>query len=269
MPINSIIELLKRKPPKKNSSKKAPSARRPPKRLSLSLREKLYRRYKPPPKTVNTSPPPPIPSEVSKILSAAEYKQKKTNIINNKNQASESESESSGDDYLVDPNNLDLGSSFFAEQKSQNSSEQRAPVFDCNAGLHLTDSGESDADLEDENKDKVESHSSEARSSVVQKINKSSSEQIHDFRELHDFTKRMETAKHQLQNFKSANFPGTSSDEKIDVTKLLSLGEGPSKDASPIKQKSSKKRKAGKETSDDSDWEDVQGKSKKTMKLTN
>lgn len=227
----------------------------------------MYRKYQPPPKTVNgsgSSNTLPVPSGISKILFASEYKPKIAETTANKKSravsSNESESESSGDDHLVDPNNLDFGSSFFNQTKSPDSSE-KPPVFDCNAGLNLTDSEGSgdeqqDAAKNDDENDKKESKGSE---SVIKKINKASSEQIHDFRELHDFTKRIETAKNQLKNFKSDRFPGTQ--EQTDVTKLLALGEG-------SKDKTGTKRKATQEiNSDDSDWEDVEGKSK-SMKLS-
>lgn len=170
-----------------------------------------------------------------------------------------SDSESSGDEGLVNPNEIDFNSEFFNVKANdqENQPQTSAPVFDCNAGVNLSDSSDSD----DEDFSEVPAQSktdSPKKSSVINKINTKSTKEMHDFSSLHSFAKNLESAKNQLQKLKQkeANAAKLNTDES-DVTKLLSLGEGPSTSAGASRKR---KHKDGGQHSDDSDWENVSGK---------
>ncbi|KFB46985.1 AGAP002106-PA-like protein [Anopheles sinensis] len=171
-----------KKPPKKVKRKtartKAPAKRKQrkkdqveideePIKLTTFTVEQLYRKYRPDlahPLPQSDKPGP------SKGLSS------KRSDENGDNR----DSESSGDDYLVDPSELDLDSEFF--RPTEQESEQRKAVdlfFDCNAGVELTDS-------EDDNETKEamlvgaaranQHHSTDAEmgKKLIQQINQSS-----------------------------------------------------------------------------------------------
>uniref|UniRef100_A0A182XGG7 Rad4 beta-hairpin domain-containing protein n=1 Tax=Anopheles quadriannulatus TaxID=34691 RepID=A0A182XGG7_ANOQN len=121
----------KGKPP---ARQKSPSADDEPIKLTTFTVEQLYRKYRPdlahPERPSTSKAPAAPPTKRTKPNSAA-------------GGGTGDESESSGDDYLVDPSELDLNSDFF--RPSEQEQEQRHAVnlyFDCNAGVELTDSEE-------------------------------------------------------------------------------------------------------------------------------
>uniref|UniRef100_A0AAG5CUT7 Rad4 beta-hairpin domain-containing protein n=1 Tax=Anopheles atroparvus TaxID=41427 RepID=A0AAG5CUT7_ANOAO len=99
-----------------------------PIKLTTFTVEQLYRKYRP-----DLALPLP-PADKPSTSKGASWKQPKE-------KSDGRDSESSGDDYLVDPSELDLDSEFFRPTAQE--SEQRKAVdlfFDCNAGVELTDS---------------------------------------------------------------------------------------------------------------------------------
>lgn len=252
---NSKIKSTKKisKVPKLNAS----SNRRP----TASLRSKLFRRYNPPPKSVSKSP---VPSKVADILSNSQFKQRKQMAsTSGSEQASavQSDSGSSDEDGLVNPNEIDFKTIDVKAKQSNNQEQQRnnVPVFDCNAGMNLSDSSDEDSDEFTE----VSPESNEEpnkKPSIVDKINKVSSHEMHDFSSLQDFAKNLESAKAHLEKLKE-NEANTSKTDKIDIKKLLSLGEGAS--AKTLNTPNRKRRHKDEQQSDDSDWENVSGKKQK------
>uniref|UniRef100_A0A182XXB6 Rad4 beta-hairpin domain-containing protein n=1 Tax=Anopheles stephensi TaxID=30069 RepID=A0A182XXB6_ANOST len=167
------------------------------------------------------------------------------------------DSDSSGDEHLVDPTKLDLNSKFFDAISSNpldpNLASQPVPAFDCNAGIgKLSDSSddENDAPQHDE-KDAKGSRK------LIKKINEASQAYV----QFQDFTKTLETAKNQLQSVTNKQ-KIASSGNLSDVSHLLALGEkGPSAAPAPrnASTKASKAKKgANKKADSDSDWEEVE-----------
>lgn len=234
---------------------------------SSSLRSKLYRKYKPPPKTIKTSTASTsssptsskniIPAKIATILSNSKYEQRKA--ICSTSATAESESDSSGDECLVDPKKLDLNSEFFDVNNTSKVSGQSdaAPSFDCNAGMKLSDS-ETDAD-EHNGKTEEENTDTKSSGSIIGKINQKSANEARDFSDLQDFTKRLETAKEHLRKLQKKELLAPATHDDADVKKLLSLGEGASTSTAPV---ASQSRKRKKNESDGSDWENVTGKKK-------
>lgn len=200
---------------------------------TLSLRSKLFRKHNPSSKIVSEST---VPSKVADILSSSHFKPSKQM---RKTTETQSDSESSDDDGLINPNEIDLNSDFFnfETNNQQNPVKNSAPVFDCNAGMNLSDSSDN-----------------EQLSSIVHKINKKSSSEIHDFSSLQNFAKNLETAKAYLENLNCEKLKKSEANaDESDINKLLSLGEGTSTN--------NRKRKLKvRQHSDDSDWENVSGK---------
>ncbi|XP_050071827.1 DNA repair protein complementing XP-C cells homolog [Anopheles maculipalpis] len=151
----------KRKPGRatkaKPRRKKSPASEEPIKLTTFTV-EELYRKYRPDlahPERPSTSKGQTVPKK--------QLKQSEADGTGN-------ESESSGDDYLVDPSKLDLNSEFF--QPSEQETEQRQAVklyFDCNAGVELTDSEE-----ETDVGDPMGREQAELGKKLVQQINQSS-----------------------------------------------------------------------------------------------
>lgn len=170
---------------------------------------------------------------------------------------SDDDSSSSGDENLVDPSNLDLGSSFFKPV----SKEDRIPTpnFDCNIGVgNLSDSGDDEED-EEENND----HESTG--------NQDNSKPVIDVMESHrNFAQTLEDAKENLKRYE-ANERSKKDEPATDVSKLLALGEATAEDPVSTKKgttvkkntKVGKKRTAEQNESGDSDWEEVEGNKKR------
>ncbi|XP_053657687.1 DNA repair protein complementing XP-C cells homolog [Anopheles marshallii] len=162
------------------------------------------------------------------------------------------DSESSGDEHLVDPTKLDLKSKFFdaisSNSLARNLPANEAPIFDCNAGIgKLSDSSEDENDLEQN----VEKDARGARK-LITKINETSQAYVN----FQHFTKTLETAKNQLESVSKKQHQHNSSD----VSQLLALGELGS-NAAPKNAPTSgtKARKATKKQQEsDSDWEEVE-----------
>lgn len=170
-----------------------------------------------------------------------------------------SDSDSSDDDGLVNPNELDFSSEFFDVKKVTNRSneqESSAPTFDCNAGVKLSDSSDNDDD-DNEFTEVATDAGTPKKPSIIDQINSKSGNQMHDFSSLHSFAKNLESAKAQMAKLKSkeANASTSKADES-DITKLLSMGEGTATSSGTNRKR---KHKDG-QHSDDSDWENVSGK---------
>ncbi|XP_050068452.1 DNA repair protein complementing XP-C cells homolog [Anopheles maculipalpis] len=173
---------------------------------------------------------------------------------------SHQDSDSSGDEHLVDPTKLDLNSKFFDAISSNplertSSSSQQAPTFDCNAGIgKLSDSSE------DEN-EATQNNDKDARGvrKLIKKINETSQTYV----QFQDFSKTLETAKNQLQNAakkQQQELIGISGNTS-DVSHLLALGEKGTVAASSKNSsaKAAKGKKGAKKQADsDSDWEEVE-----------
>ncbi|XP_052867437.1 DNA repair protein complementing XP-C cells homolog [Anopheles cruzii] len=109
----------------------SPAADEPIKLTTFTV-EQLYRKYRP---DLSHPSKPSTSKEATKVA---------------KNRVKDGgESESSGDDYLVDPSKLDLSSEFFRSTAQEKEERQAVDLFfDCNAGIELTDS-ENDSDSGD------------------------------------------------------------------------------------------------------------------------
>lgn len=208
----------------------------------MSLRMKLYNKYKPPPKIIKRSSDAQAPS-TSNIAGSSHTSAKAIQ---------DSDSSSSDEEHFVNPNELDLNSEFFGNTGSVDQDE--APNFDCNAGICSNDSSD-----EDDENDKT---------SQVKARNAS------DLNRFHEFNENLVRAKSQLTKTKFTptdinKVPATS-----DITTLLSMGEtGTFPPSKPIKSKNRKKRQEKDDNdSDDLDWEEVEGifnRKKYNLTLTN
>lgn len=177
----------------------------------------------------------------------------------------ESESESSDDDGLVAPDELNFTqiAADAAASAAANSSKEIIPTFDCNAGMRLSDS--SDNENEDADGDASE-HSADTKTaekkSIIGQINAKSSAGAREFSDFQTFTKNLDAAKAHMKKLEAKQ---TTSTDETDITKLLSLGEGSASNTT-VNHKSSQSRKRKKldHESDGSDWENVaSGKAKK------
>lgn len=159
---------------------------------------------------------------------------------------SDSDSSDSDSDNFVNPNDLDLSSEFFT--KTAATEGDTAPNFDCNAGIALGSSG-SDDDDDDVEVDKSKNQNSSTSSNDDGGLNR--------FQQYND---NLEKAKSQLAKAKFTLPVDTN--KSIDVTKLLSMGEASTVDTKPVPKERKNKRKKIEDESEDSDWEDVEGKKK-------
>lgn len=192
-----------------------------------SLRSKLYNKYRPPPKTFPTSPTQNSPTASGSASRLTASKNAKT--PNESNQA-DSSSESSVEDYLVNPADIDLRSSFFTASKEKSP----APQFDCNAGItNLSDSGSgsednNDSSFEDNNAGKA-----------------------FDFRDLLENANSLERTRAALLTKRNATatpppLPGSQGNAAaMDVNALLALGENQNYANEPDKQRERRRSLAG------------------------
>ncbi|XP_017838209.1 DNA repair protein complementing XP-C cells homolog [Drosophila busckii] len=171
-----------------------------------SLRSKLYNKYRPPPKTFGTSSPTQNSPSASGS-SAGRLTASKNAKTPNESNHGDSSSDCSVDDYLVNPADLDLRSSFFTVSKEKSP----VPQFDCNAGLgNLTDSGS-----EDNNESSIEENAGNA--------------DAFDFRTLLENANSLERTRDALlaKCNATSTTPATSTGNaaNMDVNALLALGE--------------------------------------------
>ncbi|XP_033156406.1 DNA repair protein complementing XP-C cells homolog isoform X2 [Drosophila mauritiana] len=187
-----------------------------------SLRSKLYNKYRPPPKTFPTSPS----QQQENTPRASGSKNAKTpNESGSRNQhdPADSSSESSVEDYLVNPADLDLHSTFFAGGQKEKSP---APQFDCNAGItNLSDSGS-----EDNNESSFEDKAGNA----------------FDFRGLLENANSLERTRDALSKRNVTATPPKSQAATMDVNALLALGENQNYQSVEVEEREgSQRKKAG------------------------
>ncbi|KAH8290694.1 hypothetical protein KR054_005041 [Drosophila jambulina] len=179
-----------------------------------SLRSKLYNKYRPPPKTFPTSP---SQQQQQNSPSASGSKNARTpneSGARDQHDGADSSSESSVEDYLVNPADLDLQSSFFvaqptsAQQQEKEKEKSPVPQFDCNAGItNLSDSGSGSEDNND--------------SSIEDKADGNA----FDFRGLLENANSLERTRDALSRRNITATPTHSQAATMDVNALLALGE--------------------------------------------
>ncbi|EDX07195.1 GD11107 [Drosophila simulans] len=184
-----------------------------------SLRSKLYNKYRPPPKTFPTSPS----QQQENTPRASGSKNAKTpneSGARNQHDPADSSSESSVEDYLVNPADLDLHSTFFAGGQKEKSP---APQFDCNAGItNLSDSGS-----EDNNESSFEDKAGNA----------------FDFRGLLENANSLERTRDALSKRNVTATPPRSQAATMDVNALLALGENQNYQSVDVEEREGNQRK--------------------------
>ncbi|XP_054736573.1 DNA repair protein complementing XP-C cells homolog isoform X1 [Anastrepha obliqua] len=175
-----------------------------------SLRSKLYNKYRPPPKTF---PSPNSAGSNSPSASTSRTASKNAKVPNESGEpGNDSSSDSSVEDYLVNPADIDLQSSFFnVRHEGKAESISPPPIFDCNAGItKLSDSGSEDNE-----------------SSAEEQTN----EKAFDFGNLLDNVNSLERAKDTIAKRAADKKQDTKATEgnynttAMDVNSLLALGE--------------------------------------------
>lgn len=195
-----------------------------------SLRSKLYNKYRPPPKTFPTSPTQNSPSASGSAGRLTASKNAKT--PNESNNAADSSSESSLEDYLVDPADIDLRSSFFKANKKKSP----APQFDCNAGITNLSGSDSGSGSEDNNDSSLDDN---AKDDI----------KPFDFRGLLENTNSLERTRQALLSKRNATATPpaldgadqTQNDAAMGVKALLALGENQNYADEPEKENETKK----------------------------
>ncbi|XP_067631906.1 DNA repair protein complementing XP-C cells homolog isoform X3 [Eurosta solidaginis] len=205
-----------------------------------SLRTKLYNKYRPPPKTC---PSPNSAGSNSPSASTSRTASKNVKMLNESGEpGSVSSSESSVDDYLVNPEDIDFQSSFFNVRNSEDKTTAltKPPVFDCNAGVgKLSDSGSEDNESSTEEQGNAKSF---------------------DFANLLDNVNSLERAKDTIakraaakeqENTKITGRSGNKCNTTtMDVNTLLALGEAKQSHAT---MRSMKSKDDGEEEDDERD----------------
>lgn len=238
------------------------------KRLSPASRVELYKRTKKYLLKEVDPVQPPLNSSVSDILKQCQF-QKKRDLSHNSKQTKQiqlkaksgekrkvktgEESDSSGDDHLMNPEELDLSSKFFdkIESTKQQQTEEAAPEFDCNAGMRLSDSSDEDDQTEEQLPASIEKI---AAQQLISKINESSSGFM-NFNNLSEFNQKIEEAKKMLKDYQvKENQACSEKAGEEDVSNLLALGETEA-GISPGKGNTGQHNN---DASDESDWEEVE-----------
>ncbi|XP_065090200.1 DNA repair protein complementing XP-C cells homolog isoform X2 [Ochlerotatus camptorhynchus] len=210
----------------KGQATDARKSRAPPKpKLSTSERKKLYEKYR--------------PSAGSKVGTKQEG----------------DDSDSSGDEHLVNPEQLDLNSDFFIEPPAEKPAEE-VLQFDCNAGVQLSDSSEEEGSDQGEPSEQGEDAKRQANKKLIAKINQKSQSFV-NFEGLQHLNEKIDQAKEQLALFKAKE---STSDGLVNIGDLLALGEHHEEKPPTRKTGKSKPLKKKKEEDSDSDWEEVEEK---------
>lgn len=172
------------------------------------------------------------------------------------------DSSSSGDENLVNPSHLDLGSSFFQPvQVAPNKNRTPTPNFDCNIGLGtLSDSEE-----------EIEEPSDEDNDNDASTGNLSNLPAVDVMENLRNFNQNLDDAKENLRKYEANNSSkATTVDPILDVNSLLALGETGASEKGIVKVENptAKRRpKKKQEESGESDWEEVEGNNRKRRKV--
>lgn len=223
---------------KRGSRRNAPAARA--KKKPTFATKKLFTKYKTP---VATGESVGIPTSLNDIMKKAEYQTKR--LTSSQKTSQSSDSESSGDDYLVDPKKLDLNSDFFKTSPTI-SKPSAVPK-----GKSLSDDSSSDGE---EEKQEARAEKNLDKKSLMTKINQSSSKTI-DLQEIHKKNMEFEMTKKRLQEARDKHHKSKKDD--VNISQLLKMGEDePSTSKEVVKPK---KRKAESE----SDWESVDEEGKR------
>ncbi|XP_055918743.1 DNA repair protein complementing XP-C cells homolog [Eupeodes corollae] len=251
----------KKRDAKSSSSKADSSMKQSKKRKSTgtSLRTKLFNKYKPPPKTVQRSNQSNQGEQRQPKQNTAQAEKKAARAVTNK-RAVLSDSESSGDDYLVNPDEIDLKSSFFDVKPSTSTSNENpdgVPKFDCNAGMQLSDS--------EENEDDDDETESSKDMTITNSLKSATATKPVDLGYLQDFAKNMEKAKVQYKKHKERSLLQEQDAKVDDVSSLLAMGEGTSTTATTSTKKTKNPKRQSKKTQPsqqmadtDSDLEEVE-----------
>ncbi|EDS39774.1 DNA repair protein xp-c / rad4 [Culex quinquefasciatus] len=185
----------------KRSGKGSPKQPAKKKRMSPKTRDELYSRTKKYLLKERDPELPPLNSSVSDILKSCQFQKKKHFTTSQaepkrlKSVARNDESESSGDEHLINPEKLDLNSDFFNRQEKLEERAVAVPQFDCNAGMNLSDS----SDGEEANEGKLPASIPKlAADQLISKINESSSGFM-NFNNLGEFNKKIQEAKDMLR----------------------------------------------------------------------
>lgn len=272
------FKMTRKQAAKRGSSKKSPG------NASQGVR-KLFSKYKPAPvqaaQSGSSSGGNAIPTSLSDLLKRSEFRSKKLNSSQSDSQASTStgsqlvvekkpddddESSSSGDEHLVPADQINLNSDFFNIQPRK--TPEITPNFDCNAGIDKSDESgsESEPDFNGFTNESIsraadQITSKKKTSRVVANINEKSSN-IVDLQELGRFNQNLDAAKEKLKGFQTKSF----AQEEVNVSQLLAMGEETAPEEGTSSKKASSKNSKGskrKHEESGSDWEDVEGKTKK------
>lgn len=178
---------------------------------------------------------------------------------------STSDSGSSEEDGFVDPKQINYNSTFSDSNQPRpqptTTTEMHPPIFDCNAGVRLSDSSDNDDDVDDDGSDGsfLEIPNKEPLLAESAAGDSSATHEYNDLRHLQEFNQNLESAKKKLSKLQEKEATTSKPAEETDISKLLSMGEGTGGRISSTL--SSQKRKRGHaQMSDDSDWENVTGK---------
>lgn len=262
---------------KKRTSKSSNNPWPKKKRLSPATRDELYKRTKKNLLKEVATELPPLNSSLSDILKQCQF-QKKRDLSHSSKQAPErvkqstvkkvkggDESDSSGDDHLMKPEELDLRSNFFDKiESTKRQSGEPVPQFDCNAGMRLSDSSDDDDQAEEPIPSSIQKV---AAQKLINKINESSSEFL-NFNNLGEFNKKIEEAKRMLKDYQAKESQeSTQKTNGEDVSNLLALGEMEA-GTSPGKQNDAGQHNEEEEASEESDWEEVEDAARSQSQTT-
>ncbi|XP_052902873.1 DNA repair protein complementing XP-C cells homolog [Anopheles moucheti] len=235
------------------------------KRLTPGLRDRLYQQYKKDLLKEIAPTKPSLNSSVSDILQKCQYQRKSKSSVGS--QSMSDDSDSSGDDHLVDPEKLDLGATFFKKDESSKASGSTAgpPQFDVNAGMRLSDSSEGEEHFGEEAL--PASIPKQAADKLISHLNHQSGEFM-NFTNLDQFTAKVEEAKKLLKSYQQRENAGKQSTGDVsgtiqpttgpqeNVSSLLAMGEKDAERLVKVTQEVSGPELGGEST--DSEWEEVQ-----------
>lgn len=215
------------------------------------MRDKLFNRYKPPPKPF-ASPKLTNP-KLSSILEKSQYKKKQSIFVTPSNTQGDDGSSSSGDDHLVDPNDIDLASSFYTRKSIPNDSKTSTEPTASTSKLEESSDDDGDDMVDVNDQDNSDNESEEGTKKI---------EDSEDLRKLIEFAENLEKIKQEKKliedcSKKSGNMK-TSNYNDVKISDLLNMGEEKQNIIHEPKRKHPKKKT--KTADSDSDWEDVEGK---------
>ncbi|XP_055609356.1 DNA repair protein complementing XP-C cells homolog [Uranotaenia lowii] len=202
-----VTRKMKKKPTRRTESKKDVEEEQTPIKLTTFTVEQLYRKYRP-----------------DLVGGPSTSKKSKKECHKERGDDDGSSSSSSGDDYLVDPSELNLNSDFFHPVEDIDSKKKERIEFDCNAGMKIEESEDEEEDQPLSSVKVEEKETTDFNRKLIQQINQTSQDCMALLR-MAEASRKLEDERSKLEKLSKQRSEKAQKSENEDVSNVLFDGE--------------------------------------------